>query len=81
MADTRETAAMLLDELAAPDPLTRRQVAKELRNVTETFAEVPDGKTASCGHRQLNWGPAESRREDRVRGSGVAPFRLRRTDR
>ena len=33
------------------------------------------------GHRQLNWGPAESRREDRVRGSGVAPFRLRRTDR
>ena len=33
------------------------------------------------GHRQLNWGPAESRREDRVTGSGVAPFKLRRRDR
>jgi hypothetical protein len=38
---------MLLDELAALDPAQRRKVAKELRNLSETFAEVPDGKTAS----------------------------------
>ncbi len=47
MADTAKTAAMLLDELAALDPAQRREVAKELRKVAETFAEVPDGKTAS----------------------------------
>ena len=44
MADTAKTAAMLLDELAALDPPTRREVAKELRKVAETFAEVPDGR-------------------------------------
>jgi len=38
MADTAKTAAMLLDELAALDPPTRREVAKELRKVAETFA-------------------------------------------
>jgi hypothetical protein len=38
---------MLLDELAALDPAQRRKVAKELRNLSETFAEVSDGKTAS----------------------------------
>jgi hypothetical protein len=45
MADTAKT--MLLEELAALDPPTRREVAKELRKVAETFAEVPDGRTAS----------------------------------
>ena len=47
MADTAKTASMLLDELAALDPPTRREVAKGLSKVSETFAEVPDGKTAS----------------------------------
>ncbi len=47
MADTAKTGAMLLEELAALDPPTRREVAKELRQVSETFAEVPDGRTAS----------------------------------
>ncbi len=47
MADTEKTSAMLLDELAALDPVQRREVARELRNLSETFAEVPDGKTAS----------------------------------
>lgn len=47
MADTAKTAAMLLEELAALDPPTRREVAKELRKVAETFAELPDGKKAA----------------------------------
>jgi hypothetical protein len=47
MADTEKTPAMLLDELATLDPAQRREVAKELRQVAETFADVPDGKTAS----------------------------------
>ena len=38
MADIEKTAAMLLHDLAAPDPLQRREVAKELRSVAETFA-------------------------------------------
>jgi hypothetical protein len=42
-----EKTAMLLDELAALAPAQRRQVARELRNLSETFAEVPDGKTTS----------------------------------
>jgi len=46
MPDSKKTA-VLLDELAALDPAQRRQVAEELRQVSETFAEVPDGKTAS----------------------------------
>ena len=46
MPDSEKTA-MLLDELAALDPAQRRKVAEELRKVTETFADVPDGKTAS----------------------------------
>jgi len=44
MADTEKTPAMLLDELATLDPAQRREVAKELRKVAETFAEVPDGR-------------------------------------
>jgi len=47
MPDNEKTAGMLLDELAALDPAQRRKVAKELRNLSETFAEVPDGKAAS----------------------------------
>jgi hypothetical protein len=42
-----EKTAMLLDELAALAPAQRRKVAMLLKNVSETFAEVPDGKTAS----------------------------------
>jgi len=42
-----EKTAMLLDELAALAPAQRRKVATLLKNVSETFAEVPDGKTAS----------------------------------
>ena len=36
MADTKKTPAMLLDDLVTT-----------LRQVSETFAEVPDGKIAS----------------------------------
>ena len=39
--------ATLLDELAALGQAERQEVAEELRKVSETFAEVPDGKTAS----------------------------------
>ena len=46
MPDSEKTA-MLLDELAALAPAQRRKVAMLLKNVSETFAEVPDGKTAS----------------------------------
>ncbi len=36
--------ATLLDEVAALNPHQRREVAKELRKVAETFAGVPDGR-------------------------------------
>jgi hypothetical protein len=38
---------MLLYELAALNPSQRREVAKELRTVAETFAAVPDGRDAA----------------------------------
>jgi hypothetical protein len=38
---------LLLDELAGLDPRARREMVATLRTVSETFAEVPDGKTAS----------------------------------
>ncbi len=44
MADTEKTPATLLDQLAALEPARRRELAKQLRKVAETFAEVPDGK-------------------------------------
>ncbi len=44
MADSEKTPATLFDYLAALDPSQRREVAKELRKVAETFAEVPDGR-------------------------------------
>ncbi len=47
MPDSEKTAEVLLDDLAALDPAQRREVAKELRNLSETFAEVSDGRTAS----------------------------------
>ncbi len=47
MADTEETPAMLLDELAALDPAGRRELAAALRGVAETLTEVPEAKTVS----------------------------------
>jgi hypothetical protein len=34
MPDSEKTAGMLLDDLAALDPAQRREVAKELRNLS-----------------------------------------------
>ncbi len=47
MPDTEKSPAMLLDELASLHPQARRKLATILRQVSETFAEVPDGKTTS----------------------------------
>jgi hypothetical protein len=47
MSDADKTPATLLTELASLDPQERREVAATLRNVSETFAEVADGKTAT----------------------------------
>jgi hypothetical protein len=44
MADTDKTSSMLVDELAALNTSQRREVAKELQKVADTFAEVPDGR-------------------------------------
>ena len=38
MADNEKTPTALLDELTALDPAQRREVAKELCKVAETFA-------------------------------------------
>ena len=37
----------LLDQLASLDPQERREVATIVRGLSETLAEVPDGKTTS----------------------------------
>jgi len=47
MVGTEMSQPPRLDELAGLDPQERREVAKTLRGVSETFAEVPDGKMAS----------------------------------
>ena len=48
MADTGEVSPTnLLDQLASLDPQERREVATIVRGLSETLAEVPDGKTAS----------------------------------
>ena len=47
MADTDYSPETLLADLAALDPAQRREVARQLRTVSETLAEVPDGKTTS----------------------------------
>lgn len=46
MPDSEKTT-VLLDKLAALKPVQRRKVAAELRQLSETFAEVSDGKTTS----------------------------------
>jgi hypothetical protein len=47
MSDTEMSTADLLDTLASLSPAQRHKVAAELRQLSETFAEVPDGKTTS----------------------------------
>jgi len=47
MSDTEISTGDLLDTLGALDWSQRREVAEHLRQVSQTFAEVPDGKTAS----------------------------------
>jgi hypothetical protein len=48
MAETEKVSpASLLDQLAGLDPQERREVASIVRGLSETFAEVSDGKTAS----------------------------------
>jgi hypothetical protein len=48
MIDMEEASpANLLDQLADLDPQERREVATIVRGLSETLAEVPDGKTAS----------------------------------
>jgi hypothetical protein len=48
MADTDEVSPTdLLDQLADLDPQERREVAVIVRGLSETLAEVSDGKTAS----------------------------------
>jgi hypothetical protein len=44
MAEAEKSAATLLGELAALDLQARREVATTLRQVSDTFAEVPDGR-------------------------------------
>ncbi len=43
MPDTEKSPATLLDELASLHPQARRKLATTFRQVSETFAEVPDG--------------------------------------
>ena len=47
MANPEVSTATLLDKLASVDPQVRSELAATLRQVSNTFAEVPDGKTAS----------------------------------
>ena len=55
MSDTEISTGDLLDTLAALDSSQRREVAEHLRQVSQTFAEVPDGKTVG-GHEKLPTG-------------------------
>jgi len=47
MADREVSPATLLDKLASLDPQERREVATIVRGLSETLAEVPDGKTTA----------------------------------
>lgn len=47
MSDHEISPATLLDELASLDAAARRELVTTLRTLSETFAEVPDGKAAS----------------------------------
>jgi hypothetical protein len=57
----KASPANLLDQLADLNPQERREVATIVRGLSETLAEVPDGKTAShvlgvlARHCQFNW--------------------------
>ena len=63
MADTERTPATLLDELAALEPARRRQLAKQLRKVAETFGEMPNSRHTPI--RSGCW-PTGSTRPNRV---------------
>jgi hypothetical protein len=47
MPDSESSQPTVLDELASLGQQDRREVVATLRQVSETFAEVPDGKTTS----------------------------------
>jgi len=47
MPDSESSQPTVLDELASLGQPDRREVVATLRQVSETFAEVPDGKVAS----------------------------------
>jgi len=48
MIDMEEASPTnMLDQLADLDPQERREVASVVRGLSRTFAELPDGKTAS----------------------------------
>jgi len=47
MPDSESSQPTVLDELASLGQQDRREVVATLRQVSETFAEVPDGKVAS----------------------------------
>ena len=48
MASSEQVSpATLLDQLADLDPQERREVATTVRGLSQTFAEVPDGKKTS----------------------------------
>ena len=47
MPDSESSQPTVLDELASRGQQDRREVAATLRQVAETFSEVPDGKATS----------------------------------
>jgi hypothetical protein len=56
MVDTQgPSSTTLLDQLANLDPQERREVATIVRGLSETFAEVPDGKTRLQYLRWINY--------------------------
>jgi hypothetical protein len=47
MPDSESSQPMVLDELASLRQQDRRELVATLRQVAETFSEVPDGKATS----------------------------------
>ncbi len=47
MSNKETSPATLFDELASLDPQERRELGTTLREVSESFAEVSEGKTTS----------------------------------
>ena len=47
MSDPETSPGTLLDRLAGLDPEARRELATNLRQLSVTFHEVPDGKTTA----------------------------------